>query len=93
MTIVTYPGLGQEGNHVSMRDKLSEEIVELVVSQIADARKKKGLSHERVAELSGLNRSTISLIESSKRQPTLLSCIRICRALGIKLSDLLAKSQ
>lgn len=76
-----------------MKDLKSEHMTEAVVDRFTALRKEQGLSHDVVAERTGLNRSTISLIESKKRSPTLKSCLKISHALGYELSDLLKEAQ
>jgi transcriptional regulator with XRE-family HTH domain len=76
-----------------MQDKVSKKIVDSIISQLLQARKEKKFSHDKVAELSRLNRSTISLIEARKREPTLLTCVKIANALDCDLSRLLAKAE
>jgi len=75
------------------QDKLPKKIVDSVVSQLYEIRKEKKLSHEKVAQLSKLHRSTISLTESRKMQPTLLTLLKISHALDCDLSRLLAKAE
>ncbi|MHC1749391.1 MAG: helix-turn-helix transcriptional regulator [Cellulosilyticaceae bacterium] len=46
------------------------------------------LSQEQLAEIVGVTRQTISMIESGKYNPTLNLCIAICKALNKTLNDL-----
>ena len=46
------------------------------------------LSQEDLANIVGVTRQTIGLIESGKYNPTLKLCIAICKALGKTLNDL-----
>lgn len=46
------------------------------------------VSQERLAEIVGVTRQTINLIESGSYNPSLKLCIEICRALGKTLNDL-----
>ena len=55
---------------------------------LKNARTKKGLSQEKLAEAANLDRTYISLLERGKRNPSLLCIISICRALDISLSEL-----
>lgn len=73
--------------------KKPEKIVSNVVDQLVSIRKKKGLSHDKVAARCGLHRSTISLIESGKNQGTLLTLIKIAQALECDLGEILIKAQ
>jgi len=75
------------------QDKLPKKIVDSVVLQLFEIRKAKKLSHETVAQLSKLHRSTISLTESRKMQPTLLTLLKIAHALDCDLSRFLAKAE
>ena len=52
------------------------------------ARIEKDLSQEQLADLAGVTRQTIGMIESGKFNPSLQLCISICRALGKTLDDL-----
>lgn len=52
------------------------------------ARIEKDLSQEKLAELIGVTRQTISMIESGNYNPTLNLCIDLCRALGKTLDEL-----
>lgn len=52
------------------------------------ARIEKDLSQEQLAELLGVTRQTIGLIESGSYNPTLKLCVAICKALDKTLNDL-----
>jgi putative transcriptional regulator len=52
------------------------------------ARIEKDLSQEELAEIVGVTRQTIGLIESGKYNPSLNLCIAICKALDKTLNDL-----
>lgn len=56
--------------------------------KIKIARVEKDLSQEQLADLVGVTRQTIGLIEAGKYNPTLKLCIAICNALGKTLNDL-----
>lgn len=75
-----------------MNDKSSEQIVKNVIQHLKKVRLDKGLSHQKLADQIGLHRSALSLIESGKRQPTFLNCIKIAKALEVNLGDLIEKS-
>jgi transcriptional regulator with XRE-family HTH domain len=76
-----------------MKSKMSEAIVAAVVARLKEARKEKEWSHDALARKTGLHRSAISLIESGKRQPTLLTCEKIAQALGISLGRIIAEAE
>ncbi len=52
------------------------------------ARIESDVSQEQLAEIVGVTRQTIGLIESGKYNPSLNLCIEICRALNKTLNDL-----
>ena len=52
------------------------------------ARVEKDLSQEQLAELVGVSRQTVSMIESGKFNPSLQLCLSICHALGRTLDEL-----
>lgn len=52
------------------------------------ARIEKDLSQEQLAEILGVTRQTIGLIESGTYNPTLKLCVAICKALGKTLDEL-----
>lgn len=58
------------------------ELEKAIIDRLKEKRIEQGISHERLASLTGLSRAAISMIESGARHPTLLSCIRIAEALG-----------
>lgn len=72
-----------------MNSKKHRKTVQKLMADFKRIRKEKGLSHEKLAEITGLNRSTISLLESGERIPTILTCLRIAEGLGVELKDLL----
>lgn len=72
-----------------MTDKSAEKIVHDIINRFKELRIEQGLSHQKLADKVGLHRSAISLIESRKRQPTMLNCIKIADALGVTLQDLI----
>ncbi len=74
-----------------MRDKAAERAVSKLIDEFIKLRKEQGLSHEAIAQKTGLNRSAISLIESKKRTPTILTCLKIAKALDVSLASLIRK--
>ena len=57
---------------------------------MVDARKRAGLSQERLAELSGVNLAVISRAENLKRIPGLASLLDMASALNLDASAVLA---
>lgn len=56
--------------------------------KIKIARVELDLSQEQLAEIVGVTRQTIHLIESGKYNPSLKLCVEICRALNKTLDQL-----
>lgn len=52
------------------------------------ARAAKDLSQEQLAQLAGVTRQTIGMIEAGNYNPTLNLCIAICKALDRTLDEL-----
>lgn len=53
-------------------------------------RRNQGISQEHLAFLAGIDRSHMGKIERGERNVSLLNLIRICKALQIRTSELLA---
>ena len=76
-----------------MKEKVGEKIQDQVIDALIHERKKLGLSHEKLAILAGLHRTAISHIENKKRNPTLVTCLKIAHALKISLGDLIKQAE
>lgn len=63
----------------------------LVGNVIAHFRRKKGVSQEVLSGLADIGRSHLSAIERGERKPTLETLYRICSALDVKMSTVIAK--
>lgn len=92
MTIVTFIFIASAVIISTMRNHYAEQITQNLVVLFFEERKRQGLSHQTLADAAGVHRSTISLIESGKRVPTILICLKIAMALDIKLETLLRKA-
>lgn len=55
---------------------------------LQEERKAKKISQEKLAKLTGLDRTSISLIENGKRNPTFTTILKICSALEIEPSEI-----
>lgn len=76
-----------------MKNDYAESTLNNLVKLLSDARKAKGLSHESLANKSGITRPAISHIENGNRKPSMLICLKIANALDLKLSALLKKAE
>lgn len=63
------------------------ELNEAISYIIRRERKKSGLSQEKLAYASDLDRTYISFLERGERNPTIITLFKICGALNIKPSD------
>lgn len=57
---------------------------------VRELRKQRRLSQEDVAHASGLDRSFISLLETGRQQPSLITVFQIAKALGIPAGELIS---
>lgn len=69
------------------------EIVSKIIDEFIKIRKELGISHQTLADRCKLHRSAISLIERKKRMPSLLSIIRIYKALGMSLGSIILATE
>ena len=62
-------------------------------NRLYDLRKRSGLSQEELANLVGVTRQTIGMIEAGKYNPTLNLCVAIRKALHKTLDELFWEEQ
>ncbi len=58
-------------------------------NRVREVRKQKGISQERLAELTGLHRTYVSSVERGERNISLLNIERLAEALEVKMAALL----
>lgn len=63
----------------------------LVGAVIAEFRQKRGLSQEVVSGLAVIGRTHLSAIERGERKPTLETFFRICSAMNVPASSVMAE--
>ena len=68
---------------------MNEPILIKFGKKIQEERKKRGLSQEKLAELAGLHRTYIGMIERGEKNITLSNIEKIANAFKIKISDIL----
>jgi transcriptional regulator with XRE-family HTH domain len=73
----------QEGNYNERLD-----ITNAFSAVLLKLRKERGLTHEALAELAGLHPTTISLLERSKRQPSVTTLFQIACALKVQPDEI-----
>lgn len=76
---------------------VDQKYLQSVSAQIArilrEAREKRGLSMNAVAERSGLSQPMVSLVERELRNPTIDTLLRLAFALELDLADVVAEAQ
>ena len=78
-------------------DELRQEMTMTIACNLMRARKKRNMgkseeekiTQSKLAEMSGVSRSTISRIENGMFMPDLITLVCIARALDVELADLL----
>ncbi|MGH1404042.1 MAG: helix-turn-helix domain-containing protein [Alphaproteobacteria bacterium] len=76
-----------------MKNDEFEKALDQIISELVKVRKDKGISHEKLTELSGLSRTAISYIEARKSTPSIISVMKLCKALDVELSELLENTK
>lgn len=76
-----------------MEKSEARQQVQKVVEGLVALRASAGMSQYRLAELTGLSRETIRLIEDGTNSPTLASLFLISSALNAKLGLLVSKAE
>lgn len=61
--------------------------------ELRRAREAAQLTQEQVAVAAGIDRAHLSLLENDHKSPTVDTLRRICRALGIAASEILARTE
>jgi len=67
----------------------NDEVLNTFGKKVQEQRLKQGLSQEKLAEISGLDRTYISSMERGRRNVSLLNIVKVARALSIPPSDFL----
>ncbi|MGB1539847.1 MAG: helix-turn-helix domain-containing protein [Rickettsiales bacterium] len=76
-----------------MKNTRADVITNNLVRLLKEERKRKNISHQMLANAAGIHRSTVSLIESGKRTPTITVCLKIAGALELDFAKLMKKAQ
>lgn len=58
--------------------------------RLREARLRKGLTQEQLAEMAGLSVAHIGAVERGAKTPSLAALYSICASLGIRMADVLA---
>ena len=69
----------------------SKNILEIFGGNVQKYRKERQVSQEKLAELAGVHRTYIGMIERAEKNITLCNMEKIAKALGVEIKDLLEK--
>jgi transcriptional regulator with XRE-family HTH domain len=69
----------------------SKNILEIFGGNVQKYRKEKKISQEKLAELTGVHRTYVGMIERAEKNITLRNMEKIAKALGVEIKDLLEK--
>jgi len=69
----------------------SKNILEIFGQNVQKYRKEKQISQEKLAEISGVHRTYVGMIERAEKNITLRNMEKIAKALGVEIKDLLEK--
>lgn len=72
---------------------MDDDLTPALAGALRSAREEGGLSAATLAEASGVSRAMISKIERGDSQPTAALLARLCAALGLTLSELVARAE
>ena len=72
-----------------MKSENFDIVLDDLVQRLIELRKGKKLSHEKLVKLSGVSRTAISYMEARKTTPSIVTVMKVCHAMDVKLSDLL----
>ena len=69
-----------------MSNKKNEDL--LVISNLAEYRKRKGLSQDKLAQVSGLTKTTIQNWENGRNLGAVIRVLKVCQELDVDIRDL-----
>lgn len=76
-----------------MRKRKAEKILIETIRLLQEERERQKLSIKKLAGLSGVSRTGLSHIEKGERSPSLVNCLRIAAALGLRLADVVGNAE
>ncbi|MEO1430810.1 MAG: helix-turn-helix transcriptional regulator [Cyanobacteria bacterium J06633_8] len=69
-----------------MSNKKNEDLT--VISNLAEYRKRKGLSQDKLAQVSGLTKTTIQNWENGRNLGAVIRVLKVCQELDVDIRDL-----
>lgn len=67
---------------------MKDKILVKFGKKLREERLRKGISQEKLAEIAGLHRTYIGMLERAEKNITLINIYKIGKALGLNISDL-----
>lgn len=90
----TKPKAGARGTPIPDGDELgAAELTARVADSVREHRKRRNLSLDQLAQLTGVSRAALSQIETRKTNPTIGVIWKIASGLGIAFSDLIGEAR
>jgi XRE family transcriptional regulator, regulator of sulfur utilization len=90
----TKPKVGVRGAPIPAGDELgAADLAGRVADNLREHRKRRGLSLDQLAQLTGVSRAALSQIETRKTNPTIGVIWKIAAGLGIAFSDLIGETR
>ncbi|MDY6900689.1 MAG: helix-turn-helix transcriptional regulator [Cyanobacteriota bacterium] len=74
-----------------MLNKKNEDLP--VISNLAEYRKRKGLSQDKLAQVSGLTKTTIQNWENGRNLGAVIRVLKVCQELDVDIRDLFDSSE
>lgn len=74
-----------------MLNKKNEDLP--VISNLAGYRKRKGLSQDKLAQVSGLTKTTIQNWENGRNLGAVIRVLKVCQELDVDIRDLFDSSE
>ena len=82
----SFKDLWNSPDFISEERRREIELEVEIIGKLIEAREQKGITQEKLAEMSGLNQSAIARLEKMSAKPQINTLIKILTPLGYKLS-------
>lgn len=74
-------------------DERAAQVSRECLRLLLELRVKQGISHQKLADKTGLSRAYVGLLEKGVRRPTLEVAVKLALALGVKLSKIVSQAE
>ena len=82
----SFRDLWNDSNFMTDEERAEISLEVELIGKLIEAREQKGITQERLAELSGLKQSSIARLETMSATPKIDTLIKVLTPLGYKLS-------